>query len=108
MPASDPGLFDLLSREWTPRGKNREAWVRATTAEVTIIDAAAVREAAARVEEQAVPVGFSADPEPDDNAPATLDGEHVKDAFEALDCLISGTGHRCGRSQASPADPGRL
>ena len=53
MDANEPGLFDLPAREQPGtvnrelRGRNRQTWARTATAEVTVIDAGALHEAAA-------------------------------------------------------------
>lgn len=66
MDAHEPGLFDLPDRESPapPKrlqyGRNRESWARTATAEVTIIDAEALHEAAAWVRESAVTIGIRA------------------------------------------------
>jgi hypothetical protein len=57
MNADEPGLFDLPGRvrltgpKGPLHGRNREAWTRTATAEVTILDAAALHEAVARVDD---------------------------------------------------------
>jgi len=94
MDANEPGLFDLPDREPPAppgrprRGRNRETWARTATAEVTIIDAGALHEAAARVEEGAVTIGLRADPDVEDTEPGGPDVVPPNDAFEALGWLI--------------------
>lgn len=91
MDADEPGLFDLPDRvrptspEKPLRGRNRETWTRTATAEVTIIDAAALHEAVARVEENAVTIGLRADPEAEETNPEV---QPADDAFGALRWLI--------------------
>jgi hypothetical protein len=94
MDANEPGLFDLPDREPSAlparpqRGRNRETWTRTATAEVTIIDAELLHEAAARVEENAVTIGLSADPDVEDTEPGGPDVEPADDAIDALSWLI--------------------
>ncbi len=95
MDATEPGLFDLPDRERpaTPerplRGRNRETWARTATAEVTIVDAGALHEAAALVQENAVTIGLRADPDVEDTEPGAPDeGRPASDAFDALGWLI--------------------
>lgn len=95
MDASEPGLFDLPERERpvTPerplRGRNRETWACTATAEVTIVDAGALHEAAARVQENAVTIGLRADPDVEGAEPGVFDeGRPTSDAFDALGWLI--------------------
>ena len=95
MDANEPGLFDLPDRERpaTPerslRGRNRETWARTATAEVTIVDAVALDEAAALVQENAVTIGVRADPDVDDAEAGSPDeGRLASDAFDALGWLI--------------------
>jgi hypothetical protein len=94
MDANEPGLFDLPDREPPApperprRGRNGETWARTATAEVTIIDAEALHQAAARVEENAVTIGPRADPDVEDIEPGGPDMEPANDAFDALGWLI--------------------
>jgi hypothetical protein len=94
MDANEPGLFDLPDRERSAppdrpqRGRNRETWARTATAEVTITDAEALHEAAARVEENAVTFGLGADPDVEDAESGGPDVEPANDAFDALRWLI--------------------
>jgi hypothetical protein len=94
MDANEPGLFDLPDRERpaTParplRGRNRETWARTATAEVTIIDAGALHEAVARVEDNAVRNGLGADPDVEFIEPGAPDVGPSSDAFDALRWLI--------------------
>lgn len=48
---------------------SRETWARTATAEVTIVDAAALPEAAAQAKENAVTIGLHADPDVEDAEP---------------------------------------
>jgi len=86
--ANGPGLFDLpeperpLRPERSRRGRNRETWARTATAKVTIIDAEALREAAARVDDQAVMTGV------EDSEAEGTDVMATNDAFDALAWLI--------------------
>lgn len=95
MDANEPGLFDLPDREppqATPeqsqRGRNRETWALTATADVTIIDAAALHETAARADENAVTIGMHADPVAEDSGSSSPDVERVIDAFDPLAWLI--------------------
>ncbi len=85
--AEPPGLFDLPDRadstrpERLQRGRNRETWVRTASAEVTIVDAGALREALTEAEAHAVAldvVEIAEDAEPEDSEPTPT--------TEALDC----------------------
>lgn len=87
MDANQTGLFELpgptppCPSERSQRGRNRETWARTVTAEVTIVDADAVREALARVEMDAVTIDLRDDPadvEPERNDVVRAD------AFDAL------------------------
>lgn len=94
MNANAPGLFDMPDREppapvERPQpGRNRETWARTVTAEVTIIDAGALREAAARVEAGAVTIGVGAEPIVGDTVAKNPEVEAATDAFDALAWLI--------------------
>jgi hypothetical protein len=94
MDTNEPGLFDLPDREppATPerplRGRNRETWARTATAEVTIIDAAALHEAAARAEENAVTIGLSANQDVEEAEPGVPEVVPSNDALDALGWLI--------------------
>lgn len=94
MDANEPGLFDLptLERPGTAsravRGRNRQTWVRTAAAEVTIMDAGALREAAAQAAENAVTIGLPADPDDEDTAPGSSDVVPAGNAFEALGWLL--------------------
>jgi hypothetical protein len=92
--ADEPALFDLPAAEQREmsrprqRGRNRETWARTVTAEITIVDAAALRKAARRVRESAVTITLPALPHEEDRVaedPATGDAE---DAFDALAWLL--------------------
>src|SRR3954453_10121471 len=62
MDADEPGLFEIPDGKPPPAverqqsGRNRETWARTATAEVTVIDARAVRGAVERAEENAVTI----------------------------------------------------
>jgi hypothetical protein len=99
MNTDEPGLFDLRDRvrlnspKGPLRGRNREAWTRTATAEVTILDAAALHDAVARVEGNAVTIGLRADLEVEETDPGETDPEvseeqPADDAFGALRWLI--------------------
>jgi hypothetical protein len=99
MNTDEPGLFDLPDRvrltspKGPLRGRNREAWIRTATAEVTILDATALHEAVARVEENAVTIGLRADPEAEEADLGETDPEvsqlqPADEAFGALRWLI--------------------
>jgi hypothetical protein len=94
MDANEPGLFDLpdcepsAPPERPQRGRNRETWARTATAEVTIIDAEALHEAAARVGENAVTIGLGADPDVEETEPGSPGVKPANDAFDALGRLI--------------------
>lgn len=91
MDANEPGLFELPDpgplgvSERSQRGRNRETWACTAIADVTILDAGAVREAFAQVEQDAVTIAVRADPAdaaPKDNVVG------ANDAFDALAWLI--------------------
>jgi hypothetical protein len=89
MTEDEPVLFDLPGHDRPPPsdrpspGKRREAWACMVTAEVTILDADALRDAAERAEQSAVAVGLSADPTVGD-----LDGDSPSDPFDILAWLV--------------------
>jgi|GEM_PF-896475 len=91
MDANEPGLFDLPDREAPPRperpprGRNRETWARTATAEVTIIDAEALHDAAARAAENGVMIALGPDPDTEDTETG---GPTVEPANDALDALV--------------------
>jgi hypothetical protein len=93
MDVDEPGLFDMPDREPAAtserpqRGRNRETWARTVTAEVAIIDAEALHEAALRVEENALTIGLHADLSVLDTV-AEADVEAAADAFAELAWLI--------------------
>jgi hypothetical protein len=70
------------------RGRNRETWARTATAEVSITDAAAVDEAAARAEANAVTIGTSADSVIEDPSRQDARAEHATRALDRLAWLI--------------------
>jgi len=86
----EPGLFDLPETAApTPltrpvRGRNRETWARIVTAEITVLDADALREAVARMEEGGVRAGLGAEPDAEDT---TVEDRCVPTATEALDAV---------------------
>jgi hypothetical protein len=89
MNANEPSLFDMPDQELPalpdrPQpGRNRETWACTVTAEVTIIDAEALRDAATRAEENAVTIGLHADPTANDP-----DAQAAKDPFDVLVWLV--------------------
>ncbi len=93
MDVNEPGLFDMPDREpaTTPgrpqRGRNRETWVRTVTAEVDILDAESLREAALRVEESVFTIALGAGLNVQDTG-AEADPQAAGDAFETLAWLI--------------------
>ncbi len=93
MDVNEPGLFEMPDREPAaspgrlPRGRNRETWVRTVTAEVNIIDAQAVRDAALRVEEGGLTIALGAGLDVQDTMPET-GLQAVGDTFEKLAWLI--------------------
>jgi hypothetical protein len=94
MNANQPGLFDLPDRELpapperSQRGRNRETWARTATADVTIIDAEALCEAAALAKEGAVTVELVAGPDVEDAQTERPAAQAVNEAFDALAWLI--------------------
>jgi hypothetical protein len=92
--ADEPALFDMPAAEQPAmsqprqRGRNRETWARTVTAEITIVDEAALRQAARRVQESAVTITLPALPHEEDPVaedPAVEDAEH---AFDVLAWLL--------------------
>src|SRR5580765_5362984 len=94
MDADQPGLFQLTDRgpqapaDRPQRGRNREVWALTATAEVTITDACALREAAARLSEGFVVTVPGAGLGVEDSEPEAPDADPVDDAFDALAWLI--------------------
>jgi len=94
MDAHEPGLLDLTDRESPApperlqHGRNRQAWARTATAEVTIIDAEALYEAAARVGENAGTIGIRAALDVERTELGGPDVEPVNDAFDAVRWLV--------------------
>jgi len=94
MDANEPGLFDLPTLErpgtasWAVRGRNRQSWVRTAAAEVTVIDAGAVHQAAAQAAQNAVTIGLPADPDVKDTAPGSSDAVAAGSVFDALGWLL--------------------
>ncbi len=93
MGLNEPGLFDMADREPAaspgrlPRAKNRETWVRTVTAEVNVIDADALRDAALRVEESGLTIALGASLDVKDTV-AETNVDTVGDTFEKLAWLI--------------------
>ncbi|HYO86064.1 MAG TPA: hypothetical protein VES01_06375 [Dermatophilaceae bacterium] len=106
MDANEPGLFDLPHRDrpGTPNrplgGRNRETWARTATAEVTIIDAGALHEAAAQAAENAVTIGLRGDADVEDTEPGSPDVAPASNAFDALGWLLWPTGGMEGPLEA--------
>lgn len=94
MDSHEPVLFDLPVRERPGtanralRGRNRQTWARTATAEVSVIDAGALLEAAAQAAENAVTIGLHADPDVGDTEPGPSDLAPASSALEALGRLI--------------------
>lgn len=89
MTEDEPVLFDLPGQDRPPPsdrswpGRRRETWALTVTAEVTVLDADALRDAAERAQQSAVAVGLSADPavgDPDVDSPG--------DPFDILAWLV--------------------
>jgi hypothetical protein len=95
--ADEPALFDMPAAEQPAksqtrqRGRNRETWARTVAAEITIVDPAALREAARQVRESAVTISLSALPREDDAVaePVVDDVDHP---LYALTWLLWPTG----------------
>jgi hypothetical protein len=92
--ADEPALFDMPAAEQRAmsrprqRGRNRETWARTVTAEITIVDAEALGEAARQVQQSAVTMtlpALSDEQEVVVEDPAVGDAEH---AFDALAWLL--------------------
>ena len=96
MDVKEPGLFEIPDREPAaspgrlPRGRYRETWVRTVTAEVNIIDADALRDAALRVEESGLTIALGAGLDVQDTV-AETNMDTVGDTFEKLAWLIGPT-----------------
>lgn len=94
MDHAEPGLFELPDPEpqappqRPQRGRNRETWARTAAAEVSIIDAVAVAEAAARAEANAVTIGSSADWVVEDPSLQDAGAEPAARALDQLAWLI--------------------
>jgi len=97
MDVNQPGLFNMpdakphSTQERLQGGRNRETWARTVTAEVAVIDAAALREAALRERESALTIRLPADPDPDPDLQDTVDDDPAPgaaDAFNQLAWLI--------------------
>jgi hypothetical protein len=89
MDANQLGLFDEPARERPGtadrllRGRNRQTWARTATAEVTVIDARALREAV----ENTVTIELRSDPDAEDPEPGSSDMAPASNALDALDAL---------------------
>lgn len=94
MDANQIGLFDLPDQEppavpnRSQRGRNRETWARTVTAEVTIIDPAALSDAAARAEENTVTIELQAAPTVEDPAAEDSAVGASEDPFDVLVWLV--------------------
>lgn len=94
MDHAEPGLFELPDPEpqapppRPQRGRNRETWARTAAAEIFIIDAAAVDEAAARAEGNAVTIGSSVDSVVEDPSRQDAGAEPAAHALDQLAWLI--------------------
>lgn len=95
MDATQPGLFELpeqdlpaVARRRAVCGRNRETWACTATAVVTIIDAAAVREAAARLEGLDLTIALGANPDLGETEPRIREPSPANDALDALAWLI--------------------
>ncbi|HYO20022.1 MAG TPA: hypothetical protein VES02_15295 [Dermatophilaceae bacterium] len=106
MDANEPGLFELPARERPGtanrelRGRNRQTWARTATAEVTVIDAEALHEAAAPAAQNAVTIELRADPDVEDTEPGTSHVAPAGNAFDALGWLICPTAGLAGPLEA--------
>lgn len=93
MDANQPGLFEIPDRKPlrppTPpqRGRNRETWARTATAEVTIIDPSAVRDAAAHAQKVAATIGLRGTAR-DEDAEAGPPGTQANCGSDALLWLV--------------------
>ncbi len=94
MNADEPTLFDISPAKqpaMSPprqRGRNRETWARTVTAEITVVDAAALREAARDVQAGTVKValpGLTGEEDVEAEDPPVQD---AADAFDALPWLL--------------------
>lgn len=94
MDAREPGLFDVPVVERSRpalrpvRGRNRQTWARTACAEITVVDAEALRQAAAHAAEDAVTIEFAVDPDVEDTGPGAADEVPSGDAFDALGWLV--------------------
>ena len=94
MDANQSGLFEVFSpvaqapAERRQRGRNREVWALTATAEVTITDAAALLQAAARLNEGVVMTLPGPDAGVEGGEPHSPDAVPVNDGFDALAWLI--------------------
>jgi len=96
MDANQAGLFDLPAREppaaseRTRGGRNWETWTRTATADVTIVDAQALHEAAGLAEGRAAAIGLGHDPhrsEPPGVGDSEIEGPGRQPANSAFDSL---------------------
>lgn len=94
MDADQPGLFEIPDRKPLPPperpqcGRNRETWARIATAEVTIIDPTAVREAAAHAEKGGVTIGLRGGRTDEDTEAGPPETQAGNGAFDALAWLV--------------------
>src|SRR3954451_1800300 len=96
MDNDEPGLFEIPDGRPPPAverqqsGRNRETWARTATAEVTVIDAAAVLNAVARAEERAVTIWRQPDQHEnaEDELPQAEAAKSANSTFDAVAGLI--------------------
>jgi len=94
MNANEPALFDMPAAEQPAmsqhrqRGRNRETWARTVTAEITIVDAEALCEAARQVQESAVTMTLPALPHKEDLVAEDSAVWDAENAFDALAWLL--------------------
>jgi hypothetical protein len=93
MDADEPALFDMPGERQPvvsprgQRGRNRETWSRTVTAEITVVDAEALRDAAREARESAVKVvlhEWTDDEDTDAEDPAVEAEAHPLDALTWL------------------------
>jgi hypothetical protein len=94
MNADEPALFDMPCERQPvvsplgQRGRNRETWSRTVTAEITIVDAEALREAAREARESAVKVVVHERTGPEDADAEDPGREADAHALDALTWLL--------------------